>query len=326
VDPRRSLLHKRHKIIREIRSFFESQRFIEVQTPQLVINPGLEPHLVPFETYFEPSLGPAERQLFYLPTSPEYHLKRALALGEPKLFEITKSFRNGELSSQHEPEFLMLEWYRAPGSYQEIASDFELLLNQLAPHSNDAARWCQAQHLSVQEAFARWAKVDLSAALEGGKALATQGKEAGCESLQGNESFDEAFETLLVDKVERSLRHEGLVFLWDYPASQAALSRRKLDNPHWCERFEVYFQGIELANAFGELTDSAEQRRRCIEDQDKRRRLYPNRSVPPLDEEFLSALERLPPAGGIAVGLDRLIQTLLGLETLQAAIAFPHRF
>jgi lysyl-tRNA synthetase class 2 len=323
---KKSLLHQRHQIIREIRRFFDSQSFLEVQTPLLVCNPGLEPHLLPFETLFEPSMGAGSARNLYLPTSPEYHLKKALSWGLPRIFEITKSFRNGEQSQQHEPEFLMLEWYRAPGNYRDIAQDFEALLKALSVHSKDPQRWREAQHLTVQDAFQKWAGVDLDAAMKSSaQDLAVQGRHAGCLSLQGHESFDEAFEILLVDRVERSLKSEGLVFLWDYPSSQAALSRRIEGRPLWCERFEVYFEGIELANAFGELTDSIEQRSRCVADQEKRRRLYPDRRVPPLDEEFLDALTRLPPAGGIAVGLDRCIQCLLDLPTLQAAIAFTHR-
>lgn len=294
------LLHARHAIFREVRAFFEERDFIEVHTPLLVQNPGLEPYLHYFRTRFEPDMGGGQEQSYFLPTSPEYHLKKALARGVPRIFEISRSFRNGELSPQHEPEFHMLEWYRHPGDYREIANDFKALLTRLGERFAPQQPWQKSQDLTVRDAFARYAGLEL-------------------HDFQGD------FCHVMVDKVERQLGHEGPLFLWDYPASEAALARVKSDDPRVCERFEVYWRGVELANAFGELTDPVEQRQRCLADQAARRALYPQEKPPEIDESFLTALGQLSqPAAGIAVGLDRLVQQLLGLSALQQAVPFPH--
>ena len=319
------LLKTRHSLFKALRSFFDTQGFIEVHTPLLVVNPGLEPQLLPFATRFESQFTKLEGRDYYLPTSPEYHLKKALALGLDKIFEITKSFRNGELGTEHEPEFFMLEWYRNPGSYQDIARDFERLMKDLGEtFSSEATAWSQAQHMTVSEAFQRFCKIPLEECLRAGPLeLTRRARALGYESIQVSDDFDTCFGKLIVERIEPNLGLEGPLFLWDYPASQCALARLKPDNRLLCERFEVYWRGIELANAFGELTDAAEQRRRCMIDQEERRRLYGK--TPPLDEAFLSALERLKgPVGGIAVGVDRLIQCLLGAASLQDVVAFPH--
>ncbi|MBS1983708.1 MAG: EF-P lysine aminoacylase GenX [Bdellovibrionales bacterium] len=318
------ILKKRHEAFRAVRRFFETRNFIEVHTPTLVINPGLEPQLLPFETQFEPAMGGGRRRTFYLPTSPEYHLKKALALGLPRVFEIAKSFRNGEISRTHEPEFHMLEWYRHPGSYHDIAQDFRELLAELGAQFAPAAPWALAQNLSVHEAFQKYCGLDLEGALLGtSPSLTAQAVRAGFASVHADDDFDTCFHKLIVEQIERKLGHEGPLFLWNYPASLSALSRPCPNKPHLCERFEVYWRGLELANAFGELTDAAEQRRRCLTDIETRTQIYGK--SPPLDESFLQALEQLShPAGGIAVGLDRLIQSLLGLPSVQEVIAFPH--
>ena len=299
-------LKLKHRFISQLRSWFDAQAFIEIQTPLLVKNPGLEPFLHYFETEFVPQMGGGNRTKLYLPTSPEYHLKKALALGLDKVFEITKSFRNGEKSKLHEPEFLMLEWYRHPGTYKDIAEDFFQLCKTLAKNfSAEFQLWNKKTDLSVEEAFERFASLDL-------------------KKLSESAEYEERFHFEMVSKIEPALKNvEGLVYLWDYPSTFAALSQKKEQDPFYAERFEVYFKGIELANAFGELTDPAEQRSRCLEDIAKRQELYG--VSPDLDEEFLGALGKLKlGAGGIAVGLERLFQTMIGKESLQEVIAFPH--
>ena len=319
------LLRARHEIFRETRAFFEADGFTEIHTPLLVPNPGLEPYLLPFETRFNPGLGGGSARELYLPTSPEYHLKRALAMGFEKIFEITRSFRNGELSREHEPEFFMLEWYRHPGSYQDIARDFQALMAQLGRVFAPTAPWNQPQDLSVCEAFRTFANMDLEGYLLGrAPSLAEQARAAGIESVLATDDFETAFHKVLVERIEPKLGFDGPLFLWDYPATMSALARLKPGAPHLCERFEVYWQGIELANAFGELTDATEQRRRCEADIQQRLGMYGK--SPPLDEAFIEALTRLKhPAGGIAVGFDRLVQCLLGQARVQQVIAFPHR-
>ena len=300
------MLVLKNNFLKEVRAFFDEQDFVEVNTPVLVKNPGLEPYLIPFESEYIPSMGGGEKIKFYLPTSPEYHLKKALALGLPKVFEICKSFRNGEKSKIHEPEFLMLEWYRHPGTYKNIADDFFLLCQRLATKfSSEIELWATRVDLTVTEAFKKYADRDLN-------------------QMISEEDFENTFNFLMVEKIEPALKKiSGLVFLWDYPAHFAALSQKKADNPSFAERFEVYFKGVELANAFGELTDPVEQRARCEDDFKKRQEIYG--FSPPLDEEFFEALAKLKhPAVGIAVGLERLLQVINQSSRIQDVIGFPH--
>lgn len=318
------VLRAKHAIFMQIRNFFDKRAFIEIHTPLLVPNPGLEPELIPFESEFFPAMGGGEKIQFYLPTSPEYHLKRALALGIDRLFEITKSFRNGEKSPEHEPEFFMLEWYRHPGGYRDIAQDCEELFTELGQRWAPTAPWNTAQHLTVHEAFACYAGLDLRGALlQSAPSLVAQAIAKKHTSITVEDDFESAFYKIMVQDIEPRLGFAGPLFLWDYPAQFCALARVKAEDPLFCERFEIYWQGIELANAFGELTDPELQRERCVADQQKRLALYGK--TPPLDEAFLRDLRELKfGAGGIAVGLERLIQCLLGLESLQEAIAFSH--
>jgi elongation factor P--(R)-beta-lysine ligase len=264
----------RHDFMRKIRSFFEERDFLEVQTPALVINPGLEPHLEYFSTQWVPSMQQGQKERFFLPTSPEYHLKKALGQGLPRVYEIAKSFRNGEISKRHEPEFLMLEWYRNPGNYREIAQDaFELISSLAEEFSPHPERW-RLRDITVSEAFRHFAGVDL-------------------EALRSKETFEDDFHLILLEKIERKLGQDSIEFLWDYPMEMAALAKRKKENPQYCERFEIYWNGFELANAFGELTDPNEQKLRFLEDQKKRQQLYPNEIPPAIDEEMLDALGKI---------------------------------
>jgi lysyl-tRNA synthetase class 2 len=304
-------LRKRSQIVRRIRDFFLDQDFVEISTPILVPNPGLEPFLKHFETFFEGGeMSVRSTKKFYLPTSPEYHLKKALGKFQySRVFEIAKTFRNGETSPEHEPEFTMLEWYRSPGTYRDIARDFEDLLEKLGTEFALSHLWGKAEHITVTEAFLKYANIDLVKAMDG-------------EKKQNNEPFETFFQRIIVEKIEPHLGHQGPTFLWDYPSEFAALSRKKASDKRFCERFEVYWQGIELANAFGELTDPTEQRLRCLEDIETRKGLYGH--SPELDEEFINSLEKLPSeVGGIAVGVDRLVQCLLGAKSVQEVIAFP---
>jgi len=325
--PTKELLLLRHEFIKRTRDFFvNTQGFVEVETPLLVLNPGLEPHLEYFKTEFVPSMGEGPSQTVYLPTSPEYHLKKALASGLPKIFEITRSFRNGELSQRHQPEFSMLEWYRHPGSYKDIANDVEQLCATLADtFSHEAQAWKTVHHFKVCEAFEEFCGLSLELILRNGDqaSLARRAREAGFKDMPDALSFEDAFNWIILSVIEPRFKDLGLVFLWDYPLEMAALARRRRDRPQLSERFEFYFRGIELGNAFGELTDPLEQRRRCEADRKLREEIYGE--TPDLDEEFLRALGHLSEAGGIAVGLDRLLQCLVGSTELSQVIAFPWR-
>ncbi len=320
-DPQKcEVLRKRHELFKKIRHYFDSRDFTEIHTPLLVPNPGLEPELIPFETSFEPGMGGGSRQELYLPTSPEYHLKKALALGFDKIYEITRSFRNGETSSKHEPEFFMMEWYRNPGELEDIATDFSGLCAELG-----TGDWQKRHDISVEQAFQDWAGLDLRGALAGTSPPLTQQALANnCPSIQAQDSFEDCFHKILLDFIEPKLGRDGLTFLWHYPASLCAMARLKPGDPLFCERFEVYWKGHELGNAFAELTQPLEQRERCLDDQMKRRTLYGK--TPNLDEDFFAALGHISgPAAGIAVGVDRLLQNLLDLSSIQEIIAFPFR-
>lgn len=225
-------------------------------------------------------------------------MKRLLAEGLPRIFQIVPCFRRGEIGGRHNPEFTMLEWYRSGMSADEMMSETEDLVRLVLDVPTPFRR------LTVQQAYRRYADVERDALL----AMA-----------QGDE---ETFFRLLVDRVEPALAAlEVPVFLHDYPASQASLARRKPSDPDWCERFELYVKGVELCNGFGELTDPVEQRARLEEDQRKRRAA--NKPVYPIDEKFLAALEGgMPDAAGNALGLDRLIALVAGADAIGDVMAF----
>jgi lysyl-tRNA synthetase class 2 len=307
----------RDRIVRAVRRCFAEWGFTEVATPCRVRCPGLEPHLVPFA-------APPGR---FLATSPELHLKRMLAAGMERIYEITPAFRNEELGPWHMTEFTMLEWYRAHAGLGAIADDVERLLRAAAeasgrglePMGCDLSR--PAERLTVRQAFVRYADLDLATVRER-EALAGALRERGLEA-PADEGWDELFFRLMLARVEPHLGRERVTILEEYPASQAALARVRGDE-EWpvALRLEVYAGGIELGNAFDELTDPSEQRRR--HEADRELRLRHGREAPPLDEAFLAALSAgHPPAAGIAVGLDRLVALVLEAPSARAVTGFP---
>jgi lysyl-tRNA synthetase class 2 len=304
----------------------------EVETPTLVPAPGMEPHLAPFEAPFHPEGGGAPRPLWLI-TSPEYAMKRLLADGFERVFQLSRVFRDGELSVTHNPEFTMLEFYRAGTDYVGIMADLERLIESAARALGPGARpgverggrtidlATPFERLTVQEAFARHAGVDLAACGGDGDRLRAAARGAGHDAGPDGEPFDDAFFRLMLAAVEPELGRGRPTFLVDWPASMAALSRVKPGDPRWAERFELYAGGLELANGFTELDDAGEQRRRLLEEQAQRRRL--GRPELPLDEPFLSALVRMPAAGGVAVGFDRLLMLLTGAATIAEVLLVP---
>lgn len=293
-------LRTRAAVLRAIRSFFDGRGFLEVETPLAVPSPGLDVHLDALEV-----LGLPERR--WLATSPEYQMKRLLVAGLPRIYQISKCFRRGELGAHHEPEFTMLEWYRADAGAADVIRDTEELVafvcaeirgsHELPSGVNVTPPWAR---LSVAEAFERFARVAVHDVLPD----------------------EERFYRLLVDAVEPRLPELGPVFLERWPASMASLARLCEDDPRWAERFEAYVGGLELCNGFDELTDPREQRARFAADQ--RIREERGLEVVPLDERFLEALERgLPPSGGNALGVDRLVMLVTGAERIEDVLAFP---
>jgi lysyl-tRNA synthetase class 2 len=285
----------------------------------------MEPHITAFEAPYRAEMpGPSSR-IVYLQTSPEYAMKRLLAEGFGSAFQLCKVFRNGEVSPAHNPEFTMLEFYRSPGSAEEICADLEALVAAAAQALGNRAGVDLAlpfERLTVREALARHAKLELaSGSWPDGPALRSAAEARGFSFTGDPRGFDEIFFQIFLSAVEPHLGRPRPTFLTEYPASMAALARLKPGDPSVAERFELYVGGVELANGFGELNDAAEQRRRLVAEQAQRR--VAARPVYPLDERFLAAVGKMPPSGGVAVGLDRLLMLLLGAKKIEDVLLFP---
>jgi elongation factor P--(R)-beta-lysine ligase len=321
---RRVYLEARGRVTRALREVFASRGFVEVETPALQESPGLEPHLRAFATTLE---RPGDRAMpMYLHTSPEYAMKKLLVAGMPKIFQLTHCFRNGERGATHHPEFTMLEWYRAGASYLDLVQDCETLLRASGAAlftwqgrvCNPHAAW---ERLAVAEAFARYCGIDILATVENVDSLAEAARPFGIAPHAGD-TWEDLFFRIFLSGIEPRLGIGAPTVLYDYPISMAALARAKPSDPRLCERFELYVCGLELANAFGELTDAAEQRKRFAADQEKKRALYGETYA--IDEDFLAALEfGLPPSAGIALGFDRLVMLASGAPHIEDVLWAP---
>ena len=303
-------LKRRAAIIATLRNFFEEQAYLEVETPALVPSPGLDLHLEAFEVRGGPRDRPA-----YLITSPDYQMKRLLSGGMPRVFQLAHCFRQGEQGGRHNPEFTMVEWYRAYSTVSAMMTETEQLVRSvLDRHLVHAVVTPEGQPIDWTGPFERLA---LTAAFERFADLGPS------ETLRLAAADEDRFFQLLVERVEPGLARLGRpVFLQDFPAPLASLARLKPSQHELCERFELYFGDLELCNGFGELTDPVEQRRRFEADQ--ARRAEAGKPVYPKDERLLAALaEGMPPAAGNALGLDRLIALCLGTETIADVQSFP---
>ncbi len=317
---RRPFLIARNRIVAVLRRWFEAEGFIEVDPAALQVSPGNEAHLHAFATDLVAPGGDRLRR--YLHTSPEFAMKKLLAAGERRIFAFARVFRNREAGALHAPEFTMLEWYRAGAPHQAVMADCAAIVSEAARAiSASELRWrgrtaaanATPAALSVAEAFRRFAGIDLAASLAGEdldrEALAAAASCAGIR-VAPDDTWSDIFSRILVEKVEPALGLGAATFLTDYPAAEAALARRKPADPRFAERFELYACGVELANGFGELTDPVEQRRRFEIEMAEKQRVHRERY--PLDEDFLAALAAMPEAGGVALGLDRLVMLLTG--------------
>lgn len=317
----------RMQLYAAVRSHFGSLGYLEVETPTLVPAPGLEPHIDPFEAKFIPQTGVGARRSLWLHTSPEYAMKRLLADGSPPLFQLCKTYRNGEISGTHNPEFTMLEFYRPHADYHAIMDDLEGALaaieRTVLPLPREGALFSSLpyERLTVRDAVLRHTGIDLFAHPDG-RSLKKAAQAIGVHVGESTD-FDDVFFHLFLERVETKLGVGRPTFLIEYPASMASLSRLKPGDPRVAERVELYANGVELANGFSELTDAVEQRKRLMEEQALRRTL--GRPVFELDEAFLAALPKLPPSGGIAVGLDRVLMLLLGAREISEVLLFPAR-
>lgn len=306
-----------------LRAFLTSEGYHEVETPSLVPAPGMEPHIDAFAVPFAPQMAVGESRSLYLITSPEYAMKRLLADGSGPIFQICKAFRNGEISATHNPEFTLLELYRPDADYLRIMSDLERALAAAEARfpESDFFRRLPYERVTVRDALLRETGIDLLACPDA-PSLRAAAKRAGFRAEE-SDSFDDLFFRAFVEAVEPALGRERPAFIFDYPASMAALARLKPANPGLAERFELYARGLELANGFSELSDPVEQRRRLLEEREAR--IAAGNPAYPLDEDFLSALAKMPDAGGVALGLDRVLMLLVGASSIDEVLLFPAR-
>lgn len=298
-----------------LREFFREQGFVEVRTPSLVECPGTEPSLDVFSTEFVNGL---RRAKLYLPTSPELHLKKALALGAEKIFEIKNVFRNGEVTDHHQPEFTMIEWYRAYSDLQSIQHDVADLVNYLVRKMPSLKSPASIDKDQISQLFQRHCDFELrpDTTVEQMKALAEKLK----VDVSAARSIDDYFFLIFMEKIESAFVADRLVFVEKYPPYQAALARLTADG--WGDRFEVYWQGLELANAFHELNDPAVQKQRFAEDFAKKKAM--GKEEISLDSEFMQCLEAgMPPSAGIALGVERLFMALTGTANISDTRLFP---
>jgi lysyl-tRNA synthetase class 2 len=316
-------LAARARLQAAIRQWFAAQAFVEVETPILQVAPGAEVHLAGFATDWE--LPDGEERERWLHTSPELAMKKLLAGGVPRLFQFARVFRNAEGSALHHPEFTMLEWYRAGTGYEAIMADCAGLLalcgvEQLRRGKHVCDPAAAPERLTVAEAFDRYAGVDLLATAGNAERLA----HVSGIAMHAGDSWEDVFFRIMFEAIEPRLGMGRPTILCEYPISMAALARAKPGDPRVAERFELYACGVELANAFSELTDPAVQRARLQADMDQKERLYGLRW--PIDEDFLAALEHgLPPCAGVALGFDRLVMLATGAERIEDVLWLPVR-
>jgi lysyl-tRNA synthetase class 2 len=294
---RKKALQTRAAIVQAIRDFFLQRDYLEVETPYRIPAPAPESHIdaVPADGWF-------------LHTSPELCMKRLLAAGYPRIFQVCHCWREGERGSRHIPEFTMLEWYRAGTDYQGLMEETEALIQSVARHLGRRGRLAYGgrrialaspwPRITVSEAFARYAHTAMAAALE-----------------------QDLFDEIMVRDIEPQLGLDKPVFLYDYPAERGSLARLRADNPSVAERFELYIAGLELANGFSELNDAEEQRARFLHEEAYRRAL--GKRPYPAPEKFLEELRDMPAAAGIALGVDRLVMLFVGAATIDEVVAFP---
>ncbi len=328
---RRPFLAARGRIRDRIRALFAAWEFTEVEASVLQVSPGNEAHLHAFETELVTTGG--DRSRVYLHTSPEFACKKLLAAGEPRIYEFARVFRNRERGALHHPEFTLLEWYRTEESYEAVMTDCVAFLAAAAEaagtrefsfRGRSADPFAPPERLSVPDAFDRYAGIDLLATLNRHEAdrdaLAAQAQEAGIRVAK-DDSWSDVFSRVLVGRVEPRLGLGRATILDEYPTIEAALARPTPGDPRVAERFELYVCGVELANAFGELTDPAEQRRRFETEMAEKERVHGERY--PVDEDFLAALARMPPASGCALGFDRLVMLATGAARIEQVLWTP---
>lgn len=319
----------RIKIVKLIREFFWSQNFLEAETPIAARLPGQEPYLNPIPVIFH-ELDGAETRM-YLQTSPEFALKKILAAGYEKIFQICKCFRDYEqFGGNHNTEFTMIEWYRAPGTLEDIMDDTEKLFKYVAEKLgiseveyknkkvNVTGEW---ERLSMREVWKKYVGVELNDYLTSEK-MAELAQARGLTAENG-EPYEDLFFKIFLNEIEPKLGMEKPIMIYDYPEQMCSLSRLSKNDPRYAERFELYIGGLELANAFGELTDAVEQKKRLEADKEKRARL--GKETWSVDPDFINAIKQIgsvnfSSVGGIALGIDRMIMLFIGAKDINEVI------
>jgi lysyl-tRNA synthetase class 2 len=331
-EDRRGFLLARARILAETRAWFAREGFIEADVSALVEVPGGEAHLKAFETALIRPDGSREPR--FLHTSPEFAMKKLIAAGETRIYDLARVFRNGEATALHAPAFTMLEWYRAETPYAQVMDDSIALL-RVAAETTGIETMCwrdracdpraEPERLTVADAFKAHAGVELAATLgpdgeTDRKALAAEAKRAGV-MFAADDAWSDIFARVLVERVEPRLGLGRPTLLIEYPLAEAALARRCGRDPRFAERFELYVAGVELANGFGELTDPAEQRRRFEAEMDLKEARYGERW--PVDEALLDALAEMPETSGVALGFDRLVLLASGARRIEDVLWTP---
>ena len=318
-------LRQKRQLINLIRKFFTDQSFFELETPLLVPSPGMEVHLHSFSTRYVHHDGSEE--VLHLPSSPEFAIKKALGAGFEKVFEIARVFRNhGELGPLHHPEFNMLEWYR-PGSYLEIMDDVDALFKYLSTrfsplNASLEFSWDEGtSRTSIEECFRKYANLNLKRGLSDIDYWSSASQASLQENIASDDSFEDIFFRVWLKLIEPNLGVSQPEIVFDYPASMAALAKLKAPEDVWSERFEVYIKGVEIGNAFSELTDSAEQDRRFREANEHREGL--GHPPHPIDQTFIDSVGEMPRTGGIAIGVERLLMVLTGETDISQFFLYP---
>lgn len=294
---RKTALQQRGRIIERIRHYFIDKGYLEVETPYRIPAPVPESHI-----------DPVVSGTWFLHASPEICMKRMLAAGYEKIFQICHCWREGERGSQHIPEFTLLEWYRAGADYFALMEECEELIQVVAVSMGMGIRMMYRdqeilltspwERITVEEAFNRYSRISVKEALK-----------------------QDLFDEVMVQDIEPKLGMKKPTFIYDYPAKRRAMARLKEEDQSVAERFELYVGGVEIANAFSELTDADEQRRVFQLEMETRQSL--GKEIYPTPERFLDELEDMPPSAGIALGVDRLVMVLLKAKTIDEVIAFP---
>ena len=314
-------LERRAQLTAATRAFFTDRGYREVETPALVPAPGAEVHLRAFATRYEAHLGQGASRDLWLRTSPELALKRLLVAGAGPVFELARVWRNGETSPRHAPEFTMLEWYRPGLGFDGLMAETEDYVRAVAPpivaHGAVTTDLSLAfERITMAEAFDRWCNGLDILATEGDATRLHAASQAAGFATRADEGWEDLFFRLLLEHIEPQLGRGRATFLTHWPAPQAALARRDPADPRAALRFELFVAGLELANAFDELTDAGEQRARFIADTTERRRISGERGWE-VDEDFLAALEHgMPATSGIALGFDRLAMLVAGAREI----------